>query len=84
MTQTTAYIHFWSNRRDGAKDSFLTRAVPVKSKLVPHRATQAAEATNWLVLVDGRWRRVWQSYSWPNSRFIGTGSDNTVQITEGE
>ncbi len=86
MTTPTAYLHTWSNRRDGSKDCLLTRSVPLRRKIALTRENKGATAvtTMWQILVNGRWRRVWDVYAYKTGLFIGDGLENTVQIIEAE
>ncbi len=76
---TQAYLTTWNSRPDGSKDCFLTQAVPVKVTTIPGGAKKYTEPTGRMILVSGRWRRVWQWYG-HGSDFIGGGKDNTVQM----
>lgn len=94
MGTLTAYLHTKSIRADGTSDCHLTQKVDVLLAPMPHhlRGLQwtasgygARIPTEWKILVNGKWRRVYcRIYSNNGTLFIGAKHDGAavVQISQ--
>ncbi len=87
---TEWYLHTCSIRKDGTKDTWLTRRVEVKYAPLPHHKAGLSFTasgygsripTSHMIKVEGRWRRVYcRIYSNVGILFIGKyDGTNTVQ-----
>lgn len=86
------YLHTCAIRADGTKDCFLTRRVEWKSKPMYHHehglmwtasGYGARVPTEYMIKVDGRWRRVYcRIYSNNGTLFIGKKHDGSAVVTE--
>lgn len=76
MTTITAHLHGCIVAKDGTKSAFWTRQVPVK--IEPVRSKRITTASPYMVLLNGRWRRV-------HAETVGRGiAHNFLAAKEGE